>query len=36
MNPLAYAVVTFLVVLGATLVSGLLVLRFWPAVRRDA
>ena len=35
MNPLAYAVGTFVVVLGATLVSGLLVLRFWPAVRRE-
>lgn len=35
MNPLAYAAGTFVVVLGVTLVSGLLVLRFWPAVRRE-
>ena len=35
MNPLTYAVVTFVVVLGVTLVSGLLILRFWPAIRRD-
>lgn len=35
MNPLAYAVVAFLVVLGATLASGLLVLRLWPAIRRE-
>jgi tight adherence protein C len=35
MNPLTYAVVTFVVVLGVTLVSGLLVLRLWPAIRRE-
>ena len=35
MNPLTYAVVTFVVVLGVTLVSALLVLRLWPAVRRE-
>ncbi len=35
MNPLAYAVVTFVVVLGVTLVSALLVMRFWPAIRRE-
>ena len=35
MNPLVYAVVTFVVVLGVTLVSALLVLRLWPAIGRD-
>jgi tight adherence protein C len=35
MNPLTYALVTFVVVLGVTLVSGLLVLRLWPAIRRE-
>lgn len=35
MNPLTYAVVAFVVVLGVTLVSGLLVLRLWPAFRRE-
>jgi len=35
MNPLAYAIVTFVVVLAVTLVSALLVMRFWPAIRRE-
>ena len=35
MNPLTYAVVTFVVVLGVTLVSALIVLRLWPAIGRD-
>ena len=35
MNPLTYAVVTFVVVLGVTLVSALIILRFWPAIGRD-
>ena len=35
MNPLAYATVTFLVVLGVTFVAGLLVLRLLPAIRRE-
>ena len=35
MNPLTYAVVTFLVVLGVTLVSALIILRLWPAIGRD-
>src|SRR5688572_33395173 len=35
MNPVTYAAVTFVVVLGLTLVSALLVLRLWPAIRRE-
>ena len=35
MNPLAYAIVTFVLVLVVTLVSALLVMRVWPAIRRE-
>ena len=35
MNPLTYAIVTFVVVLGVTLVSALIILRLWPAIGRD-
>ena len=35
MNPLTYAMVTFVVVLGVTLVSALIILRLWPAIGRD-
>lgn len=35
MSPLAYALVAFLIVAGATFLAAALPLRWWPAVRRD-
>ena len=35
MNPLAVAIVTFLLVVGVTTLSALIVMRLWPAIGRD-
>jgi len=35
MNPLAVAIVTFVLVVGVTTLSALIVMRLWPAIGRD-